>query len=73
MPTQTSGKEMRNQMHRSEKKVPSGTAPDERLPQMKKLRRKKMPKTMPGYRNAVRSVSYFQTPPLNALYVMAAE
>ena len=64
---------MRNQMHSSAKKVPSGTAPDERLPQMKKLSRKKMVKVMPGKRKAVSSVSAFHWPPLNALYVMAAE
>ena len=41
---------MRNQMQSKAKKVPSGTAPDEALPQMKKLSKKKMPKVMPGRR-----------------------
>ena len=33
--------------------VEKGTAPDERLPQMKKFKKKPTPKTMPGYNVAV--------------------
>merc|ERR1719421_2726787 len=43
------------------------------MPQMKKLRKKKMAKVMPGNKNAVSSVSAFHWWPLNALYVIAAE
>ena len=53
--------------------VVARTAPEEALPQMKKLSRKKMAKVMPGKRKAVRSVSAFHWWPLKALYVMAAE
>ena len=46
-------------MHSSAKKVPNGTAPEEALPQMKKLSRKKMEKVMPGKRKAVSRVRAF--------------
>ena len=43
-PTKTSGTEMQNHMEMSASIVVNGTAADEPRPQMKRLRKKKMPK-----------------------------
>ena len=41
----------------------NGTAPEDFVPQMKRLRIKKMEKTVPGYKKAVSRVVRFQFSP----------
>mmetsp|Transcript_98799 Transcript_98799/g.211724 ORF Transcript_98799/g.211724 Transcript_98799/m.211724 type:complete len:217 (-) Transcript_98799:927-1577(-) len=67
-PRKTRGTEMPNHRTSNANIVVKGTAPEDFCPQMSKFKTKKITKTMPGYRKAVRSVHIFQSSPLKTLY-----
>mmetsp|Transcript_35291 Transcript_35291/g.82631 ORF Transcript_35291/g.82631 Transcript_35291/m.82631 type:complete len:236 (-) Transcript_35291:907-1614(-) len=64
-PASTRGVEMPSHMQRRAKRVPKGTAPDDFCPQIRRLRTKKMLKTLPGYSIAVHRPLLFHLLPLN--------
>ena len=66
-PTKTSGVEMPSHMSTSATSVRNGTAPEEPVPQTKRLSTKKMRNTEPGKASAVATVLSFQFLPPNIL------
>lgn len=62
-PKKTKGTETPNQRHNIANIVVKGTAPDDLCPQISRLRMKKIPKKMPGYKKAVNKVICFQSAP----------
>ena len=66
-PKKTRGTDTPNHRAMMAMRVGKGTAPDDFSPQMKKLRKKKMPKTKPGQPKAVSRVAFFHACPLNDL------
>jgi len=67
LPAKDRGTDIRNQIPTMTSMVVKGTAPEDCLAQRKRLRRKKVLKTMPGTRTGVSTILNFQRSPLKDL------